>query len=94
LAWRFKGYTERVRKGIGAELTLLQLGEMPLHSRPMPSVGRGAWEIKIRDDSSQYRVIYIVKRHESIHVLHSFKKKSRKTNKEDIELAKFRLTKV
>ena len=89
-----KGFPEQVRRDIGAELMLLQLGERPLHSRPMSSVGRGVWEIKIRDDRNQYRVFYIMKRREAIHVLHAFEKKSRKTSKKDVELAKQRFSEV
>ncbi|MFQ6024071.1 MAG: type II toxin-antitoxin system RelE/ParE family toxin [Acidiferrobacterales bacterium] len=89
-----RGFPEQARKDLGAELMLLQLGETPLHSRPMPSVGRGVWEIKVRDESKQYRVFYVVKRREAIHVLHAFEKTSRKTAKADIELGKQRLKEV
>ncbi len=98
LAWRLKGgrrgFPKQTRKDLGAELMLLQLGETPLHSRPMPSVGRGVWEIKVQDESKQYRVFYVVKRREAIHVLHAFEKKSRKTRKADIELGKQRLKEI
>ncbi len=89
-----RSFPEQARKDIGSELTLLQLGETPLHTRPMPSVGRGVWEIKVRDNSEQYRVFYVVKRREAIHVLHAFEKQSRKTRKADIALAKQRLKEI
>ncbi len=86
-----RGFPEQVRKDIGAELMLLQISEAPLHSRPMPTVGRGVWEIKVRDEGNQYRVFYVVRRREAIHVLHAFQKRSRKTAKADIQLGKQRL---
>jgi len=37
-----------------------------------------------------YRVIYVARFEEAIYVLHAFQKKTRKTRKADIELAKAR----
>jgi phage-related protein len=69
---------------------LLQLGEQPLHSRPFTSVGRGVWEIRIKDPTGAFRVFYIVPRRDGIHVLHAFQKKTQKTRKADIELGQAR----
>jgi phage-related protein len=69
---------------------LLQLGEQPLHSRPFTSVGRGVWEIRIKDPTGAFRVFYIVRRRDGIHVLHAFQKKTQKTRKADIELGQAR----
>jgi len=89
-----RNFPGAIRKDVGAELMLLQLGETPLHSRPMPSIGRGVWEIRVRDERNHYRVIYLVKKREAMHVLHAFVKKSQKTARMDIELAKQRLKDV
>jgi len=83
-------FPRSVRVDVGAELYLLQLGERPLHSKPFASVGRGVWEIRFKDDSGAFRVFYIVRRRDGIHVLHAFQKKSQKTRKADIELGKSR----
>lgn len=85
-----RGFSRSIRTGIGSELYLLQLGERPLHCRPFASVGRGVWEIRIKDQSGAFRVFYIVRRREGIHVLHTFQKKTQKTRKSDIEIGKSR----
>ena len=56
----------------------------------MPSVGIGVNEIRVREDSGAFRVIYVVKFAEAVYVLHAFQKKARKTSKRDIELARRR----
>lgn len=83
-------FPRSVRIDVGSELHLLQLGEHPLHSKPFASVGRGVWEIRIKDLSGAYRVFYVVRRRDGIHVLHAFQKKAQKTRKSDIELGKSR----
>ena len=83
-------FPRAVRVDIGSELYLLQLGEKPVHSKPFASVGRGAWEVRIKDRSGAFRVFYVVRRRDGIHVLHAFQKKTQKTRKSDIELGKSR----
>jgi len=83
-------FPRAVRADIGSELYLLQLGETPLRSRPFASVGRGVWEIRVKDESGAFRVFYVVRRRDGIHVLHAFQKKSQKTRKSDVELGKSR----
>lgn len=60
----------------------------------MPTVGAGVREIRIRDASGAYRVIYIATLPDAIHVLHVFQKKTQKTARHDLELAKARLREV
>ena len=85
-----RGFPRTVRVDIGSELYLLQLGEKPLHSRPFAGVGRGVWEIRIKDRSGEFRAFYVVRRRDGIHVLHAFQKKAQKTRKSDIEIGKSR----
>ena len=85
-----RAFPRTVRVDIGSELYLLQLGEQPLHSKPFTSVGRGVWEIRIKDQSGAFRIFYVVRRRDGIHVLHAFQKKTQKTRKSDIELCKSR----
>ena len=54
----------------------------------MPSVGIGVNEIRVREESGAFRVIYVVKFSEAVYVLHAFQKKTRKTAKQDIEFAR------
>ena len=62
---------------------------MPTDFKPMPTVGAGAYEIRIRA-GNQYRVIYVAKFASSVYVLHAFVKKTPKTAQPDIEMAKSR----
>jgi phage-related protein len=57
-------------------------------------VGRGAREIRIRDESGAFRVIYIAKVEDRVYVLHAFQKKTQKTRKTDLDLAKKRYKEV
>ena len=56
----------------------------------MSTVGAGAGEIRIKDEAGIYRVIYVARFEEAVYVLHAFEKKTRKTRKADIDLAKAR----
>ena len=88
------GYSKPVRKSIGSELRLLQSGERPIHARPLKTVGRGVWEIKVSEKERQFRVVYLVRRRDRIYVLHAFQKKTRRTPKQEIELAKKRFKEI
>ena len=89
-----RGFPARVRQDLGAELRRLQTGDRPLNSRPMPSIGARVYELKEQDERAWYRVIYLAKIGNRIHVLHCFEKKSAKTGKNDLAVAKERLKRV
>lgn len=89
-----RGYSEAVRRAIGSELRLLQIGDKPLHARPLKTVGRGVWELKISEAEGQFRVVYVVKRNDRIYVLHAFQKKTQQTPRQDIELARARFKEI
>jgi len=56
----------------------------------MTSVGQGAREIRVRDETGAFRVIYVAKFAEAVYVLHCFQKKTRRTPPREIELARQR----
>ncbi len=89
-----RSFPDGVRQDLGAELRRLQLGERPLHSRPMPSIGPKVYELKEQDERAWYRVIYLAKIGNRIHVLHCFEKETAKTSKNDLAVAKARLKEV
>ena len=72
----------------------VQIGEDPSAWKPMPSVGPGVREIRIRLASGAYRVIYLTTIGDVVHVLHAFQKKTQATAKRDIDLAKARLRQI
>jgi len=81
---------DAVRHDIGLELMRVQFGGEPKSFKPMLTVGAGAYEIRVRDESGAYRAIYVAKFETAVYVLHAFHKKSPQTAKKDIELAKAR----
>ena len=90
-----KEWPRDVRHDIVFSLLKLQEGERPtLPTRPMKSIGQGVFELKAADEAMWYRVIYLARIEDTIYVLDSFTKKSRKTEKNDLNRAKARLTQV
>ena len=75
---------------MGTELRRVQEGLEPLDWKPMAAVGAGFREIRVRDASGAYRVLYIASFVEAIYVLHSFQKKTQATPKRDLDLATLR----
>jgi phage-related protein len=55
----------------------------------MTAVGPGVMEIRIHT-GLEYRVFYVAKFTEGIYVLHAFQKRTRRTPKGDLELARDR----
>jgi phage-related protein len=62
----------------------------------MPSIGigKGVYELRQQDERSWYRVVYLSRIEDVIHVLHCFEKKSAKTPRSDVLLAQTRLKMV
>ncbi|EJN10396.1 Phage derived protein Gp49-like (DUF891) [Bradyrhizobium sp. YR681] len=56
----------------------------------MSSIGQGVQEIRIRDESGAFRVLYVAKFERAIYVLHCFQKKAQKTSKADLDVARLR----
>ena len=88
-----RNFPDEARKAAGFELYSIQRGLEPIDWKPMPSIGRGVKEIRIHV-LGEWRIIYVAKFEEAIYVLHSFQKKSRKTSKQDIDLAKGRYKQI
>jgi phage-related protein len=59
----------------------------------MPSIGQGVYELRIHTQI-EHRVFYIAKFSEGIYVLHAFQKRTQKTSKTDIDLARRRLAQL
>jgi phage-related protein len=83
-------FPSRSRQRCGYELRLVQSGLEPSDWTAMPSIGPGVSEIRVHTEL-EHRVFYVAKFEEAIYVLHACEKKSRKTAKHDLELAKSRL---
>lgn len=86
------GFPDEVKRTLGFSLRQLQLGREPAcATRRMNSIGAGVYELKESDERAWYRVIYLAKIGNVIHVLHCFEKNSRKTDHRDLETAAQRL---
>jgi phage-related protein len=66
---------------------------MPL-CRPMPTVGTGVSELRVRDESGIYRAFLVAKYRHGVLVFHAFQKKTAKTPVREIELGAKRLKKM
>jgi phage-related protein len=69
---------------------MTQVGRNPDDWKPMADIGPGAGEIRVRDSTGAYRVIFVAKFKDAVYVLHAFRKKSRKMTRADLDLAKQR----
>jgi phage-related protein len=77
----------------GYRLRLVQQGKEPDDFKPMPSIGPGAYEIRVPLGDA-YRVFYVAKFEEAVYVLHAFQKKTQKTARRDIEIGRQRYSAV
>ena len=79
------------RNESGYQLDKVQHGLMPDDFKPMPTIGKGVWELRITDEAGQFRVIYIAKLKDAVYVLHCFQKKTQKTAQKDLDISQKRL---
>jgi phage-related protein len=86
-----RAFPEQARHDAGFQLERVQRGLDPDDWKPMQSVGPGAKEIRVRDASGGFRVIYVAAFAEAVYVLHAFAKKTQRTTQRDIDLAQRRL---
>lgn len=81
-------FPDEVKRALGFSLRQLQIGREPTsQTRSMSSIGSGVYELKEADERAWYRAIYLSKVGNTIFVLHTFEKESRKTDRRDIEVA-------
>ena len=88
-----KEFPAEARRAAGFELGFVQRGLDPPDWKPMKEVGAGVREIRIHA-LGEWRVLYVAKFAETIYVLHAFQKKTQKTKREDIELARTRYRQI
>ncbi len=79
------------RSTAGFQLREVQKGNDPSDWKPMKTVGSGVREIRIREASGAFRIIYVASIGDQVLVLHAFQKKTQKTSQKDINLAATRL---
>jgi phage-related protein len=84
-----RSFVPEARRRAGQGLRRVQAGQLPIDWKPMPDIGPGVSELRVRAGGA-FRVIYVAKFAEAVYVLHAFEKKSRKTARLDVELARQR----
>ena len=87
---RSVGVPEGCPPGSGLPVGKLQAGLDPTDWKPFDHVGAGTREIRIRDGSGAYRVMYVAKFGEAVYVLHCFRKKTQVTGQQDKAIASAR----
>ena len=85
-----KSFPAPAKQRAGHELMAIQIGINPTDWKPINAISAGVKEIRIHE-GGEFRVIYVAKFAEAVYVLHAFQKKTQKTPKKEIDLAKKRL---
>lgn len=89
-----KDFPQAARRAVGLQLDRVQTGLDPADWKSMINIGQGVKEIRIKEDDGQYRVIYVAKFADALQVLHAFQKKTKRTAKADIDLARKRYNEI
>ena len=87
-----RGFPIDVRQIMGHAIWELQQGLIPAIAKPF---GRGIFEL--RDQSQMggpFRVAYVLMVRHTVHILHSFQKKSQRTSRVDVTLIEARYKKL
>ena len=88
-----RNFPDEARRAAGFELRGIQNGFEPGEWKPMHVIGPGVNESRIHA-LGEWRVIYVAKLRDAVYVLHAFQKKSRKTSRYDIDLARQRYRQI
>jgi phage-related protein len=85
-----RAFPRGARREAGFQIDRVQHGYDPFDWKPVATVGQGIREIRLRDESGAYRILYVAKFEDAVYVLHCFQKKAQKTPAGDIGLARLR----
>ncbi len=85
-----RSFPVTARREAGHQLDRVQRGDEADDWKPLAGFGAGCCEIRIRDASGAFRVIFVAKFADAVYVLHCFQKKTQKTSKTDVDLAQRR----
>lgn len=82
-----RSFPDSARREVGFQIDRLQRGLDPDDWKPMKTIGAGVREIRVRDASGAFRVIFIATLEDAVYILHAFQKKTAATSKRDLDLA-------
>ncbi len=80
-------FPKAARLRAGHELFMVQAGREPADWRPMPDIGPGACEIRVRVAGGAFRVFYVASLADAVYVLHACQKKTMRTARRDLAVA-------
>jgi len=84
-----RAFPQDARRVAGFQLRRVQQGLDPNDWKPMSSVGVGVREIRIHT-GLEHRVLYVATFTEGVYILHAFEKRTQKTPKREMDLARDR----
>lgn len=84
---RLRAFPAGARREAGHQLHRVQCRLGPGDWRPMPTVGAGVVELRVHAEG-EFRVCYVASFAEAVYALHAFQKKTRRTPRVDIEIAR------
>jgi len=88
-----RNFPDEARRAAGFELRAVQNGLEQTDWKPMNIIAPGVKEICIHV-LGEWRVIYVAKFQDAVYVLHAFQKKTQKTSRKDIDLARRRYRQI
>lgn len=83
-------FPNEARREAGFQMGKVQAGLEPSDWKPFDAVGAATKEIRIKEATGIYRVMFVAKFEEAIYVLHCFQKKTQATSKQDKAIAEAR----
>jgi phage-related protein len=87
---RVRSFPQQARRNVGFQLDRVQRGLDPDDWKPMKAIGTGVREIRVRDATGAYRVVYVMNFADAVYVLHAFQKKTQRTLARDLAIAQSR----
>lgn len=86
-----RAFPNEARRAAGYQIGRVQAGKDPDNWKPLPTIGPNVREIRIRESSGAFRVIYQATLPDAVLVLNAFRKKAQKTPRHEIDTARNRL---
>lgn len=84
-------FPDDARRAAGYQIGRVQQGQEPDDWKPFPTIGLNVREIRIREGSGAFRVIYQATLPEAVLILTAFQKKTQKAPQREIDRARARL---
>ncbi len=87
---RIRAFPQQARRDSGFQPDRVQRGLDPDDWKPLTIIGPGVKEIRVRDATGAYRVVFVASLAHAVYVLHAFQKKTQRTSARDVALVQSR----